>query len=103
MRAILNDLPVIHETLATAFTSKAGFLVAAEWRRWIELVERVRPDDARLQQRAHLENPRPLVGPHTGRESVHGIVRLLAGPFKSAACPLPPTGYYSKPTVFTGV
>src|SRR6266699_4846168 len=84
MRGILKNLPVIHKTLATAFTSEAGFLVAAEWRRWIELVERIRPDDARLQQRAHLENPRSLVSPHAGRESVHGIVRLLDGLFESA-------------------
>src|ERR1700720_2064862 len=77
MRGMLNDLPVIHETLATAFTSEAGFLVAAERRRWIELVEGVRPDNAGLEQRAHLENPRSLVGPHAGRKSVHGVVRLL--------------------------
>src|ERR1700686_4513413 len=84
MRGMLNDFPVIHETLATAFTSKAGFLVAAEWRRWIELVEGVRPDDARLEQRAHLENPRSLIGPHTGREAVHGVVRLLDRLFERA-------------------
>src|SRR2546423_5922783 len=77
MRGMLNDLPVIHEPLPAAFTPESGFLVAAEWRRRIELVERVSPHDARLQQRAHLENARALVGPDTGRESVHRVVRFL--------------------------
>src|ERR1700680_2853596 len=79
MRGMLNDLPVIHEALPPAFASEPGFLVAAERRRWVELVEGVRPDDARLEQRAHLENPRSLVRPHTSRESIHGVVRLFDG------------------------
>src|SRR3954471_19646717 len=67
MRAISDHLPIIHQSLPAAFTSEAGLLVPAERRRRIELVEGIRPDDARLEQRAHLEDARSLVGPHTGR------------------------------------
>src|SRR3954469_23245642 len=79
MRAISDHLPVVHQSLPSAFTSEAGLLVPAERRRRIELVEGVRPDDTGLEQCAHLEDPRSLVGPHAGRQPVHGVVRLFDG------------------------
>src|SRR5687768_2335143 len=84
MRAMLNHLPVIHESLAPAFPAEARFLVAAERRRRIELVEGVRPDDAGLEQRAHLEDARALVGPDSSGEAVHRVVRLFDGFFEGA-------------------
>ena len=43
------SLPVIQQSLPSAFAAEAAFLVAAERRRRIELVEGVRPDDAGLE------------------------------------------------------
>src|SRR3954470_20624485 len=83
MRAMLDHLPVIHQSLPSAFATESGFLVATKRRRRIELVERVRPNDTSLEQRTHLENPRALVGPYSRRQSVHRVVGLLDGLFES--------------------
>src|SRR4051812_30553885 len=79
MRAMSDHLSVIHQTLPSAFATEARLLVAAERRGRIELVESVRPNHTRLEQRTHLENPRALVGPNTGRQSVHGVVGFFDG------------------------
>src|SRR5688500_6447148 len=86
MRGMLDHLPVIHESLTPAFPAETRFLVAAEWRRRVEFVEGVRPDDAGLEQRAHLENARALVGPDSGGEAIHGVVRLLDCFLERAEC-----------------
>src|SRR5690349_20606771 len=79
-----DHLPVIHQTLASAFATEPGFLVAAERRRRVELIKGVRPDHARLEQRAHLENPRAFVRPDTRRQPVHRVVGFLDGFFEGA-------------------
>ena len=56
---------------------KPGLLVAAERRRRVEPVERVRPDDAGLHPLDHVQDPRALVGPDPGRQAVRRVVRLL--------------------------
>src|SRR5947207_15132702 len=84
MRVMLDHLSVIHQSLSPTLAAESGFLVATERRRRIELVERIRPDDARLEQRTHLENPRALVRPDPRRQTVHRVVRLLDGLLESA-------------------
>src|SRR4051812_27724299 len=76
---MLHDLPVIHQTLSSAFSSESRFLVPAKRGRRIELVEGICPDSSSLEQGAHLENARALVGPHARRQSVHRVVRLFDG------------------------
>src|SRR6185369_5458034 len=70
-------LDIGSETLTAAFATEAAFLVAAERRARVELVERVAPDDAGLQLRRHVEDLRALVGPDAGGEAVHRVVRFL--------------------------
>ena len=65
------------EPVAAALAAEAGLLVAAERRRRIEAVERVRPDDAGAQPLDHPQDPRALLRPHAGREPVRRVVRLL--------------------------
>src|SRR3954463_5864205 len=86
MRAMLDHLPVIHQALPPTLAPESGLLVSPEWRRWIELVERVRPDDTRLEQRTHLENTRPLVGPDARRQAVHRVICLLHRFLERAKC-----------------
>src|SRR5207342_1627437 len=51
--------------------------VAAEGRSRVEAVVRVRPYDPRAQALDHPQDARPLLRPHTGREAVRRVVRLL--------------------------
>src|SRR5438105_2106419 len=81
-----HHLSVIHQTLTTTLAAKSRLLVSAERRRRIELVEGVCPDDACLEQRTHLQDPRTLVGPDSGRQSVHRIVGFLYRFFERAEC-----------------
>jgi hypothetical protein len=53
---------------AAALAAEAGLLVAAERRRRVEAVVRVRPDDAGAQPLRHPEDARALLRPHAGRE-----------------------------------
>src|SRR4029077_13518595 len=63
--------------VSSAFAAEAGFLVAAERRRRVEPVERVRPHDARAQTLGHPEDARALLRPDPGAQSVRRVVRLL--------------------------
>src|SRR5436190_2903105 len=60
-----------------AFAPEAAFLVAAEWRRRIELVIRIRPNDACAQLRDHLENLAAFVRPYARAQAVRGVIRAL--------------------------
>src|SRR5829696_3465608 len=62
------------EPVAAALAAEARLLVAAERRRRVEAVERVRPDDPRLQLLRHPEDPRALLRPDPRREPVRGVV-----------------------------
>src|SRR4030095_14024844 len=73
------------QTVHAALAAEAGLLVAAERRRGVELVERVRPDDAGAHLRGDLEDLGSLVGPDTGGEAVRNVVRLLDGLLGRAA------------------
>src|SRR5437763_9223280 len=65
------------EPVPAALAAEARLLVAAEGRRGVEPVERVRPDDAGLQALGHPEDARALLRPDAGGEPVRGVVRLL--------------------------
>src|SRR2546430_6941740 len=65
------------EAVAAALAAEAGLLVAAERRRRVEPVVRVRPDDPRAQALGHPENPRALLRPDAGAEAVRRVVRLF--------------------------
>src|SRR5581483_263091 len=71
------EVEVRLEPVPPALATEAGLLVAAERRRRIEAVVRVRPDHAGLQPLGHPEDPRALLGPHAGGETVRRVVRLL--------------------------
>src|SRR6185436_4581717 len=63
----------MHPTLA----SETRFLVPPERRGGIELVVRIRPDHAGAELRGHLQNARAFLRPHTRRQSIRRVVRLL--------------------------
>src|SRR5260370_552197 len=65
------------QTVAAALTAVARLLVAAERRRRVELVERVRPDDAGAQLIGDLEDARALFRPDAGGQPVRRVVGLL--------------------------
>src|SRR4051795_3955493 len=65
------------EPVPPAFAAEAGLLVAAERRRRVEAVVRVRPDDPGAQPLRHPEDPGALLRPDPRREAVRGVVRLL--------------------------
>src|SRR4051794_29411898 len=71
------ELQVRLEPVQAAFAAEARLLVAAERRRRVEAVERVRPDDARTQALSHPEDARSLLGPNSRAQSVRRVVRLL--------------------------
>src|SRR5512142_3348737 len=75
--AAVSDIEVRLQSLAAAFPAVAGFLVAAERRGRVELVERVRPYHAGPQPRGHVQDQRPLLGPDPGRQAVRRVVGLL--------------------------
>src|SRR5881275_2997559 len=65
------------EPVQAALAAEARLLVAAERRRRVEAVERVRPDDAGAQLVRHPEDARALLRPDAGAEAVRRVVRLL--------------------------
>src|SRR6266487_2288436 len=67
-----------------ALAAEARLLVAAEGRRRVELVERIRPDDTGLHLRGDLEDLGALVGPDARREAVRDVVGLFDRLFRSA-------------------
>src|SRR3712207_50764 len=76
--AVLDDLGTVRlQAVPAALAAVTGLLVAAERRGRVELVERVRPDDARAEPVGHPQDPRALLGPHPCGEPVGAVVRLL--------------------------
>src|SRR5690606_24823317 len=64
------------EAVPAAFPADATFLVPAEWRGGVELVEGVRPDHAGAHAAGHLEDLRTLDRPHAAGKAVRGVVRF---------------------------
>src|SRR5687768_15477955 len=75
--AVLVEVQVRLEPVEAALAAEARLLVAAERRRRVEAVERVRPDDARAQSLRHPEDARALLRPDARREAVGRVVGLL--------------------------
>src|SRR5690242_20810300 len=73
----VSDIEIRLQPLPTAFPAVAGFLVAAERRGRVELVEGVRPHHAGPQPGGHVQDQRSLLGPHPGRQAVRRVVGLL--------------------------
>src|SRR5689334_23996816 len=73
----VSDIEVRSSDLAAAFPAVAGFLVAAERRGRVELVEGVRPHHAGPQPGGHVQDQRPLLGPDPGRQAIRRVVGLL--------------------------
>src|SRR5438874_2283364 len=71
------ELQIRPQTVPPALAAEARLLVAAERRRRVEPVVRVRPDYAGAQAFGHPENARALLGPHACAETVRRVVRLL--------------------------
>src|SRR6185369_15157740 len=65
------------QTLAATFPAVPGFLITAERRRRVELVERVGPDHSGAQLVGDRQDPRTLLGPDTGTQAVRGVIGLL--------------------------
>src|SRR5579871_6330554 len=65
------------EAVPAAFPAEPGFLVAAERRRRVEPVERVRPDHPGPQPGRDPQDQRPLLRPYPGGQAVRGVVGLL--------------------------
>src|SRR6185369_12279113 len=65
------------QTLAATFPAVPGFLITAERRRRVELVERVGPNHAGAQLVGDREDPRTLLGPDAGAQAVRSVVGLL--------------------------
>src|SRR5580658_3667863 len=68
---------VVEEALPAALPAEPALLVAAEWRRGVEPVERVGPDDARLELRRHPEDPGALLRPDARAQAIGRVVGLL--------------------------
>src|SRR3954467_6951505 len=76
--AVFADLGKVRlQAVPAALTAVTGFLVAAERRRGVELVERVGPDHAGPQPVGDGQDPRTLVGPDAGRQPVRRVVGLF--------------------------
>src|SRR5438034_8529009 len=71
------ELQIRPQTVPSALAAEARLLVAAERRRRVEPVVRVRPDHAGAQAFGHPENARALLGPDARAETVRRVVRLL--------------------------
>src|SRR5436190_16147229 len=71
------ELQVRLEPVQAAFAAEARLLVAAERRRRVEAVERVRPHDAGAQPLRHPEDARAFLRPDAGAQAVWRVVRLL--------------------------
>src|SRR5688572_28502155 len=71
------ELEVRLEAVLAALSAVARLLVAAERRRRVEAVVRVRPDDSRALLLRHPEDARALLRPDAGAEAVRSVVRLL--------------------------
>src|SRR3954468_19449704 len=71
------ELQVRLEPVQAAFAAEARLLVAAERRRRIEAVERVRPHDAGAHALRHPEDAGALLRPDPGAQPVRRVVRLL--------------------------
>src|SRR4029453_7133530 len=65
------------QAVPAALTAVTGFLVPAERRGRVELVERVGPHHTGAQLVGHGQDLRALVAPDTGRQPVRRVVRLL--------------------------
>src|SRR5207253_8458803 len=65
------------EPVEAALAAEARLLVAAERRRRVEAVVRVRPHDAGAQLLRHPQDPRALLGPDAGGQAVRRVVRPL--------------------------
>ena len=76
-RLIRSNLRYGSSPWQPALAAEARLLVAAERRRRVEPVERVRPDDAGAQSLRHPEDARALLRPDAGAEAVRRVVRLL--------------------------
>src|SRR5690606_25118496 len=76
-------LQIDAHAFAAAFAAEAGFLVAAEADRGIEVVGAVDPDDAGLDLGRDVEGDVDVLAPDGGGEAVAGVVgerhRLLVG------------------------
>src|SRR5436190_406163 len=71
------EIEVWLEAVSPTLAPEAGLLVAAERRRRVEPVVRVRPDDPGLQPLGHPEDARAFLGPDACRQAVGRVVRLL--------------------------
>src|SRR3954452_2874611 len=74
-----RSLEVAGQPVAAALAAVAGLLVAAEGRRRVELVERVRPDHPGAELVGDREDARALLRPDAGREPEGGVVGLRDG------------------------
>src|ERR1700722_15965814 len=74
-----SDIEVRLQAVPAAPAAVAGFLVAAEWGRRVELVERIGPHHAGPQPGGHPQDPRSLVGPDPRGQPVRSVVGLLHG------------------------
>src|SRR3984885_2559928 len=75
--AIVSDIEVGLQPVPATFPAVPGFLVAAERRGRVELVERVGPHHAGAQPVGDGEDPGALLGPDSGGQPVRRVVRLL--------------------------
>src|SRR4029077_3232695 len=73
----VSDIEVRLQPVPAAFAAVTRLLVAAERRRRIELVERVRPDHPGPQPGGHPQDQRALLGPDPGGQPVRRVVGLL--------------------------
>src|SRR5690606_22848394 len=64
------------ESVAAGHPGVPRLLVTSERARWVETVERVRPDDTRRQTVGDAQDAAALVGPDSRRKPVRGVVRL---------------------------
>src|SRR5690242_6813278 len=78
MRASVSvEAQIRLEAVASTLAAETGLLVAAERRRRVEAVERVRPHHPGAQPLGHPEDARALLGPDARAEAVRSVVRLL--------------------------
>ena len=61
------QLQICCQAVQAALAAPAALFVTAEWRRWVEAIERIRPHHAGSQLLHHRKDARPLLRPHARR------------------------------------
>src|SRR5688500_4780495 len=73
------EVQVRQQSVKSALAAHAGFLVAAEGARWVELVVGVGPEDAGADFGGDLEDLGALVGPDAAGQSIGRVVGFFDG------------------------